>query len=174
MKKLIELIKKLLGLSGSSDKSSSSESEKGFTLVELIIVIAILGILAVAVLASIDPIDKINAGNDTKVQGDIRQIYDSALRYYSINSTLPTTAEIVSSGELRSLPAAPSGYTNPYPYFVGATDVSVCTQVKSKAQRGKASGNPAAPAASAVLIANNGKTCYQVVASCPAGYTRCP
>ena len=168
MKKLIELLKKLLGSS-----SSSSEEQKGFTLVELIIVIAILGILAAAVLAAIDPIDKINAGNDTKAQGDIRSIYDAGLRYYSINSTLPTQAQITGAGELRSWPTAPNTYAA-YVYNVAATDVSVCTVVKSKAQRGKASGNPAAPAASAIMIANNSKTCYQTVAACPAGYTTCP
>ena len=69
MKKLIELIKKLLGSSSSSDSSSSS----GFTLIELLIVIAILGILAGGLLLAIDPAEKLRQGNDTRAINDVAQ-----------------------------------------------------------------------------------------------------
>ena len=174
MKKIIDFIKKLFG---SSDSSSSSPSSKGFTLIELLVVIAVIGVLAAAVLVAIDPIDKINAGNDTKAQTDIRQIYDGALRAYSINSTIPANiAAIVTAGELKNQPTPPTGYSpSPYGYFVTATDVVVCTQLKSKAQRGKAQialGEAALPA-TAYMVVNNGKTCYLTSGTCTAA-TTCP
>ena len=54
MKKLIALIKKLLGQSSSPDSS-------GFTLIELLVVIGILGILAAVLIVLIDPGDKIKS-----------------------------------------------------------------------------------------------------------------
>lgn len=82
MKKLIELIKKLLGLGGSSSdssdssdssSSSSSSSSSGFTLVELLIVIAIIGILAAGLLLAIDPAEKIRQSSDTRAVNDVTQ-----------------------------------------------------------------------------------------------------
>lgn len=70
MKKLIELIKKLLG---SKDSSSDSSSSSGFTLIELLIVIAILGILAAGLLLAIDPAEKLRQGADTRVINDVSQ-----------------------------------------------------------------------------------------------------
>ena len=70
MKKIIELIKKLLGSKGSSSDSSSSS---GFTLIELLIVIAILGILAAGLLLAIDPAEKLRQGADTRVINDVSQ-----------------------------------------------------------------------------------------------------
>lgn len=70
MKKLIELIKKLLG---SSSSSSDSNSSSGFTLIELLIVIAILGILAAGLLLAIDPAEKLRQGADTRVINDVSQ-----------------------------------------------------------------------------------------------------
>lgn len=61
MKKLIELIKKLLGSS-----STPTDEQKGFTLIELLIVIAIIGILAGGLLVAIDPAEKIRLSNDTR------------------------------------------------------------------------------------------------------------
>ncbi|MBI2594455.1 type II secretion system protein [Candidatus Curtissbacteria bacterium] len=183
MKKLIELIKKLLGSSSSSSNSSSSS---GFTLIELIIVIAILGILAAAVLAAIDPVDKIRSGNDSKVQGDVRQIYDAALRSYAQASVIPANrAAIVTAGELQSEPRPPAGYTlTNYGYAVNgvgdtATDVCVWSRVLSKAQIKKAQAAPfllsGASQTNLWLIANNGKTCYATAqpTGCPASPT-CP
>lgn len=170
MKKLIELLKKLLGGS-----STSSGEQKGFTLIELIIVIAILGILAAAVLAAIDPIDKLRGGNDTKVLGDIRQIYDASLRSYTVANIMPANlAAVQTSGELKSTPKTPTGYL-PSPDYgwslnTGAagtaTDVCVWAQVKSKSNVAKAAG---ATAANAYAVANNGKICY--IVNAPANCT---
>lgn len=82
MKKLIELIKKLLGSSGNSDDSSS---DKGFTLIELLIVIAILGILAAGLLLAIDPAEKLRQGQDTRAINDVSQTA-SKIEQYAIQS----------------------------------------------------------------------------------------
>jgi prepilin-type N-terminal cleavage/methylation domain-containing protein len=99
-------------------KSLFKKSSKGFTLIELLIVIAILGILAAATLATIDPIDKIRAGNDSKVQSDIASVGKAAEAYAAANNgTYPSgtfaavTTTLIASGDLRSAPAAPGGYT---------------------------------------------------------------
>lgn len=173
MKKLIELIKKLLGLSGSSDKSSSSESEKGFTLIELIIVIAILGILAVAVLAAIDPVDKLRAGNDSKVQSDVRAIYDGAQRTAAAGSAaFPNAATTAQITELKSIPTAPTaaGYSA-YTYFVTAAgdDAVVCGAMKSKGSLAKAG---VAAGGTAYFTIVGGKACF-INAACGAA-TVCP
>lgn len=182
MKKLIELIKKLLGSSSSSSSGSSdSSSSSGFTLVELLIVIAVIGILAAALLVAIDPVDKIRAGNDSKVQSDVRQIYDAALRAYAQGNVLPssintTTPSIVSTGELKSAPVPPATYGTTYDYFVNGagTDVVACGRLMSKAQVNKAiaAGVAGATSANLRIVVNNGKTCY-TAAACGAGNT-CP
>lgn len=92
--------------------------KRGFTLIELLIVIAIIGVLAAVMLATIDPIDKIRAGNDSKVQQDITMIGKAAEAYAAANNgTYPTgtftavTGLLIGSGDLRSAPSAPGGYT---------------------------------------------------------------
>ena len=191
MKKLIELIKKLLGLS-----SSSSEEQKGFTLIELIIVIAILGILAAAVLAAIDPIDKLRAGNDSKVLGDVRQIYDASLRAYATANMMPTALtgtltapafSVVQSGELKTSPVPPAAYGAAYNWFsnsgtqINATDVCVGGRLMSKGSIAKAraqSPSVTATAQNLYIVATNGKTCYRVgaptAALCTAAASICP
>lgn len=111
MKKLLELLKKLLGGKSSSDSSS------GFTLIELLIVIAILGILAAGLLIAIDPAEKIKQANDTKVMNDISQTA-SKVEQYAIqtnNGTYPASVNTVGA------PAVPSGY-NAYIYGVTASN----------------------------------------------------
>ncbi len=171
MKKLIESIKKMLGI---GDKTSgSSDSSKGFTLIELLIVIAVIGILAAALLVGIDPIDKINAGNDTKVVNNARQIYDGALRAYTNSGIIPANpAAIVTAGELKAVPVPPGNY-NPaagYAYYVNGTndDVSVCMQIKSKGQRQKQNPGGASPATASIFI-SGGQLCYYN-AACTAAY----
>lgn len=126
MKKLLELIKKLLGMSGSSDSASSSESsEKGFTLLELLVVIAILGVLAAGLLVAIDPVDRIRSANDSQVQKDVASIANAAEAYAATHDGLYpyVKANLTASGDLKVLPTAPTGYTA-YPE---ATVPSGCT-----------------------------------------------
>ena len=88
-------------------------SSKGFTLIELLIVIAILGILATAVLVGIDPVDRINSANDSKVQTDLSTAGRAAEAYTtSHNGVYPEAfATLVASGELKTAPVAPGGYS---------------------------------------------------------------
>lgn len=108
--------------------------KKGFTLIELLIVIAILGILAAATLAILDPIDKINAGNDSKVESDITNIAKGAEAYAAANNGLYPSAitELVTSGDLRSVPTAPGNYTAYQWSGGGATPFIIYGQLKSK------------------------------------------
>ncbi|HVF69581.1 MAG TPA: type II secretion system protein, partial [Xanthomonadales bacterium] len=95
-------------------------SSNGFTLIELLVVIAILGILAVGLISTIDPVDKINAGNDAKAFSDVTLMSKAAESYAaSNNGAYPDATSIVGSGELRSIPSAPSGYTYTPTYVSG-------------------------------------------------------
>jgi prepilin-type N-terminal cleavage/methylation domain-containing protein len=180
MKKWIEKIKKALGM---DKKSESSDSSQGFTLIELLVVIAVIGILAAALLLAIDPIDKIRAGNDTKVLNDARAIYDGSLRSYTSANTFPTNLDaVVTAGELKSKPTAPTSY-RAYDWFANNSDVTLATdvciqgQVMSKSQLKKADAQTSpdfTPVAnSTYIIVNNSKTCYRgaaiSAADCQAG-----
>ncbi len=90
-------------------------ASKGFTLIELIIVIAILGVLAAGVLIAIDPVDKINQANDAKVQNDVSGAGRASEAYATFHNGFYPAAlnDLVTSGELKRVPAAPSGY-EPY------------------------------------------------------------
>lgn len=87
--------------------------QKGFTLIELLIVIAIMGILAAGILVAVDPVDKINQANDSSVQGDVSGAGRASEAYATVHSGFypATLAELVTAGELKRAPAAPSGYT---------------------------------------------------------------
>ena len=84
----------------------------GFTLIELLIVISILGVLAAGILVAIDPVDKINAANDAKVQNDVSAMGRASEAYAVVhNGIYPSfITDLVTSGELKRLPVAPSGY----------------------------------------------------------------
>lgn len=181
MKKLLEILKKLLG-NKSSDNSSS-----GFTLIELLIVIAILGILAAGLLVAIDPLDKIRGGNDSKALSDARQIYDGALAAYVQHTSGLIPADLASigtNGGLQSIPVPPNGYGSAYTYVLNttsnttATSFCVSTRVMSKAQVAKAvvQGLAATPANTFAWFAN-GKVCYGLAAitqaNCAAPPTAC-
>ncbi len=88
-------------------------SSKGFTLIELLIVIAILGVLAAGILVAIDPVDKINAANDSKVQNDVSATGRASEAYVVTHNGLYPFAlvNLETSGELKKVPTAPSGYT---------------------------------------------------------------
>jgi len=112
---------------------------KGFTLIELLIVVAVLGILAAIVLTAIDPVDKINSANDAKVSRDIASIASAAEAYAATNSgTYPTTDQLTSSGEMRSIPQPPAGYNCApnYAYTVtmvgGVSNFTLVCQQKAK------------------------------------------
>lgn len=87
-------------------------SSKGFTLIELLIVIAILGILAAGILVAIDPVDKINAANDAKVQNDVSNIGKAGEAYSIVQAgSFPAAiGDLLTYGELKRIPVAPSGY----------------------------------------------------------------
>ena len=108
--------------------------QKGFTLIELLIVIAILGILAASTLAVLDPVDKIRAGNDSKVQSDVISIAKAAEAYSVANDgNYPSNLNaLVTSGNLRSVPTAPGGYTAYNFTGGGAADFIISGQLKSK------------------------------------------
>ena len=63
--------------------------KKGFTLIELLIVIALLGTLAVALLAAIDPFEQFRKGTDTGVRNTTQEIFNAAIRYYSLRGGWP-------------------------------------------------------------------------------------
>lgn len=63
--------------------------KKGFTLIELLIVIALLGTLAVALLAAIDPFEQFRKGTDTGVRNTTQEIFNAAIRYYSLRNAWP-------------------------------------------------------------------------------------
>ncbi len=123
----------------------SKFSSKGFTLIELLIVIAILGVLAAGILVAIDPIDKINQANDSKVQNDVSAMGRAAEAYATThNGFYPfAVGNLTSSGELKRIPAPPTGYTpTAYGFAVppactaeldsDCTSVIIGSQLKSK------------------------------------------
>lgn len=135
MKKIIELIKKLLG---SSDSTSSSDSSKGFTLIELLVVIAVIGILAAATLIAVDPVERINAGNDSRVQSDVKAVATASEAYAASNNGLyaagdfnAATNTMINAGALKSAPVPPGGYTA-YTYTLSGTDIVLTGQLKSQ------------------------------------------
>lgn len=115
---------------------------KGFTLIELLIVIAILGILAAGILVAIDPVDKISAANDSKVQNDTSGAGRASEAYATVhNGFYPATlADLVTAGELKRAPTAPSGYNAyavvnvPVACVAGTTctAIEITGQLKSK------------------------------------------
>lgn len=76
-------------------RAAGKISQRGFTLIELLIVIALLGALAVGLLATVDPFEQLKKGTDTSLRNTTAEIYNSAIRYYSVKTTFPWTADIV-------------------------------------------------------------------------------
>lgn len=143
-----------------------------FTLVELLIVIAVMGVLAGAVLVSINPQEKIYAANDARVQSDVGQLVGALQAFAANNATgiYPTTAQglaqLVTSGELTVLPAAPSGYAA-YTFYGATTVAKVSGEIKSAKFRGAVT----APA-SYCWLSSTGTAV--VIAGAPTANATCP
>lgn len=172
MKKIIDFLRYNTHSSPIADNLSKVKS-KGFTLIELLIVIAVLGILAAAILIAIDPIDRINAGNDAKVQTDIRQIYDASILFYTTQNEFPDLGIPGLSDELKSIPEEPNNYTAYLMAYEGgsyqdAEDVEICGEVKSKANKNKAINNNS----SVYIRISQGDVCYNEN-SCDTTYVGC-
>lgn len=79
-------------------------------------IVAIVGVIATSALVSVNPNRKIQQANDAKVKNDISQIGTAMQSFYNVNYYYPTTInELVTSGDLTTVPNAPSGYM---PYFI--------------------------------------------------------
>ncbi len=85
----------------------------GFTLIELLIVIALLGALAVGLLATVDPFEQLKKGTDTSIRNTSSEVYNSAIRYYSVKGNFPFTADVQNVSLAESIMTdTPSGYLN--------------------------------------------------------------
>lgn len=159
MKKLIELIKKLLGSSGNSDDSTS---DKGFTLIELLIVIAIIGILAGGLLLAIDPAEKLRQGQDTRAINDVSQTADKIEQYaiQTSNGVYPAAAAVW--GVVSRPALINANYIQPTYVYDGVTNTFYLyiTTLRSK----KYNVTP-----QFLYNSTQGKTCFTA-----AGATTCP
>ena len=88
------------------------KNNRGFTLIELLIVIALLGALAVGLLATVDPFEQLKKGTDTSRRNTTTEVYNAAIRYYSVKSQFPWTTNIATSLDALSMTAAATGYLN--------------------------------------------------------------
>jgi prepilin-type N-terminal cleavage/methylation domain-containing protein len=176
MKKLLEILRKLLGSSKSSDQN------KGFTLIELLIVIAILGILAAGLLVALDPAERIRSASDaaaaSKVTSAASKIEQWTITKGSgtpaVPGTIPTAADLTAAANSIDLPQDSGGYT--YDYYPDATNnvfvvaVSGLTSKKAKGALGGAQNVDRFMYSSA-----NGKSCYRrSTAAAITSATLCP
>lgn len=148
----------------------------GFTLIELLIVIVIVGILSVGTFIAIDPVDRVNFANDAKAQTALGAVARAAESYSTTHENLypPNIGAMVSSGQFKSVPQMPQGYTLSYlvpsatPACTSEGDLDctkfvVYAQLKSK----KYTSNPYQ-----LFESTNGKTCQ--LATEPTIDTTCP
>jgi len=112
--------------------SVRSKGSKGFTLIELLIVIALLGALAIGLLATIDPFEQLKKGRDTSQRNTLSELYNAALRYYSIRGYFPwntATSTVAQTGAV-------------YPTFASAvSDMVSVGELKNRFQELAGTGN---------------------------------
>ena len=113
-------------------KKNKLRLNKGFTLIELLIVIALLGALAVGLLATIDPFEQLKKGRDTSQRNTVSELYNAALRYYSIRGYFPWNTAVttnVTSGAV-------------YPAFTSSVSEMVAVgELKNRFQELAGTGN---------------------------------
>ena len=104
-------------------QTTPTERDKGFTLVELLIVIAILGVLATITVLSVRGIS--NNSQASACRADAK-VYQLAIESYAAqnNGTLPTEAQLLSSGRIRNTSsrvdvATAAGGTSPNTFIIG-------------------------------------------------------
>lgn len=164
MKKLLELIKKLLG--GSS--SSSNDSSSGFTLIELLIVIAILGILAAGLLVALDPAERIRQSSDTRAINDISEISKQIEQWTiqtgdgGIPGDYPDSVTEVNTANIKW--NAPSGYSYTFtPDANGANTFSL--RVDALLSKKYTTGTPPAAGPRFIYDSSRGRTCFTAAAA---------
>jgi len=100
-----------------------------FILALILPVIAIIGILAAVTLIGINPQGQLQKASDTKVRADVVEIGHAMEAYHARYNYYPNTIQnLVTSGELSTLPQAPSGYM---PYFVSVDPFGCTTALKN-------------------------------------------
>lgn len=94
---------------------------------------AIMGILALAAIVVVNPTKRQNQARDTQIKTDIDQVAAALSASYTSGwkNTYPTDLNVlVSSGDLKSLPTPPAGFSYVYvvdPIGCLGTDASPCT-----------------------------------------------
>lgn len=163
---------------------------RGFTLIELLIVIVILGILAVGTIVAINPLEKIRQANDAKAKSAVG-IEARAAEAYAVThkGTYPADeGYLVSEGELKNLPALPSGYD--VVYLVGTDTGAACSaaaanctkfvvyaEMKAKSNREGGGDTPGTAGVSFIYSSTSGASCQKGGASAaeiPTISTICP
>lgn len=168
MKKLLEMLKKLLG------SKSSNGSSSGFTLIELLIVIAILGILAAGLLFAINPAEKIRQSRDVKAIESIRTYSTNYNLYLVDNPTVNIAGGTAFPAGVGS-PVSGGGIT--YNYYGTANTSYVVAATGLAAQNSIASANCGATTNTCtkyVYTSANGKSCYVATATTVNAAFTCP
>jgi prepilin-type N-terminal cleavage/methylation domain-containing protein len=145
-------------------------AKKGFTLIELLVVIGVLAVLMAGVVALINPQDKLRAANDAKVQSDIAEMATASQAYAATHDGYypANTGNLTTSGDLVSVPTAPSGYAA-YVFTslpAGCTAGTTCTgvNISGTLQSSKYTGR-----ANWQFMSSEGKTCAKATlgTACP-------
>ncbi len=163
MKKLLEILKKLLG------NKSSNGSSSGFTLIELLIVIAILGILAGGLLLAIDPAEKLRQGNDTRAINDVAQTA-SKIEQYAISTNAGVYPAAAAGNEIPAVIGAPTvpNASYDYEYFYNGAATNTFVISVASLQSKKYTATPLF-----IYVSSQGKSCF-LAAGTPSGASTCP